>query len=383
MLISMGRLFNIRFLVVLSVILLITNSAFAKVSKRQATSDFSMSERYAALVINSKSGEVLFQKNADRKLYPASLTKMMTVYVTFHKLRDGKLSLADRITVSHKAASMERTNMNLKPGQKISVRDAIYAVIIHSANDAAVALAEAISGNETAFAYEMNKYAKALGMNSSNFKNPNGLPDPEQVTSAYDMARLGIALKRDFPEYYPMFSRKSFTFNGRIYNTHNRVLTRYKYAEGIKTGFIRASGFNLVSSTHSPMGDLVGVVFGGPSAAARDNHMIQILDYGYKALAKKRGVSVAQTEATGEVVEGNEDGFDGGIDPVTSVADSASTDVFDKHLDKVALVNDDVLNSKSKVTNKPQTQNKVVKKAVKKTPPKATTKKAKKIAKTA
>lgn len=358
----MGSLLNKILLIVFVLMIDFSIISFAKTKNNREYSDFTNSERYAGLVINSRTGEVLYQKNADRVLYPASLTKMMTMYVTFKKLKEGKINLADKIPVSHKAASMERTNLSLKPGQKILVRDAIYGVIIHSANDAAVALAESISGSEEAFAFEMNRYAKALGMNNTNFKNANGLPNAEQVTTAYDMARLGIALKRDFPDYYPMFSRKSFSFNGRIYNTHNRVLSRYKYAEGIKTGFIRSSGFNLVSSTHSPMGDLVGVVFGGPTSSARDNHMIKILDYGYKTLAQKKGYTVAQMESL-ENQESTADYVDSNL--------TTEEDVFDKHLVQASIENVDLKETKR--------VNKSVKKQSTKAIKKSSSKKVKKV----
>jgi D-alanyl-D-alanine carboxypeptidase len=266
-------------------------NAEAKRSTRTVNYDFTNSSRYAGLIIDASSGNVLYKKDADKQLHPASLTKMMTLYLTFQAIKSGEYNINDKVPVSQRAAMQPKTKLFLRTGQQVAIKDLIYGLIIHSANDASVVLAEAIAGNETAFATRMTQTARALGMRNTTFKNPHGLHHPEQVTTAYDMAKLAIALRRDFPQYYPMFSKKSFVFNGNIINSHNRVIARYRGADGLKTGFVNASGFNLVTTTSTPTGKLVGVVMGGPSASARDNHMIQLLDFGYQKLASSKGMT--------------------------------------------------------------------------------------------
>lgn len=199
------------------------------------------------------------------------------------------------------------------------VRDAVLGLIIHSANDASVVLAEALAGTEANFANRMTEVAHQLGMTDTVFKNASGLPDSEQVTTAYDMAKLAIALRRDHPRFYPLFSRKSFKFRGSIISSHNRVLDRYEWADGIKTGYTQSSGFNLVTSTSRPDGKLVGVVLGGPSAAARDNHMIQLLEYGYSKVGKTQ---VAK-------VESDKLGINKKFPPSTVVQSPSAFDVID------------------------------------------------------
>jgi D-alanyl-D-alanine carboxypeptidase len=167
----------------------------------------------------------------------------------------------------------------------ISLRDALYGVIVHSANDAAVVIAEAISGSEQAFAAKMTQTAMQLGMSNTVFRNASGLHNPTQVSTALDMAKLAIALRRDFPEFYPLFSKRSFIYKGAVINAHNMVLKRYRGADGLKTGYVTASGFNLVTSVTRPEGSIIGVVLGGPSVASRDNHMMALLDKGYSHLA--------------------------------------------------------------------------------------------------
>jgi D-alanyl-D-alanine carboxypeptidase len=237
--------------------------------------------RHAALVIDADTGRVLRNENASARRYPASLTKMMTLYMTFRALQAGQVSMDQMLPVSKKAAAQPQTNISLKPGSKISVRDCILALIVRSANDSAMVLAEALGGNQENFAAMMTNTAHQLGMKSTMFRNPNGLPDNGQFTTAYDMARLGIALRRDFPQYYPMFKVQSFSYNGRYYGGHNRVLARLNGVDGIKTGYIRLSGFNLVSSMKKDGVNLVAVVMGGNSGAERDDYMVSILKDGF------------------------------------------------------------------------------------------------------
>jgi D-alanyl-D-alanine carboxypeptidase len=250
--------------------------------------DFTNSERYAGLVVNAENGEIVYHRNADKELYPASLTKMMTIYMAFQAIDDGKLSFDQKLPISLKAASQPKTNLRLRAGDTMTVREAILGLIVHSANDASVVLAEAIAGSEDAFADRMTRVAHSLGMSKTTFKNSHGLPNSEQVTTAFDLAKLAIALRRDYNHYYPMFSTRSFKFRGSIINSHNRVMYRYPWADGLKTGFIHASGFNLVTSANRHDTRLVGVVMGGHTASARDNHMIQLLEYGYENLQKTK-----------------------------------------------------------------------------------------------
>lgn len=247
--------------------------------------NFTQSAKYSSLVVDAQSGDVIYQKSANKQLHPASLTKMMTLYIIFEALDNGTLRYHQELPVSLKASMQPKTKLWLKQGQTITVRDAIMGLIIKSANDAAVVLAEAIDGSEDRFAHRMTQTAKQLGMKNTLFKNASGLPDSEQVTTAYDMARLAIALRRDHPKFYPLFSKTSYKYKNSIITTHNRVLARYKWADGIKTGYTNSSGFNLVTSTSHPNAKLVGVVMGGPTAGVRDNHMIQLLDYSYQKVA--------------------------------------------------------------------------------------------------
>jgi D-alanyl-D-alanine carboxypeptidase len=234
--------------------------------------------RSAALVINADTGLVLHQEHADELRYPASLTKMMTLYLVFEALEHNHLKLSYKLPVSKFAASQPPSKLGLKPGEKLSVYDAIVSLIVKSANDSAVILAEAIAGDEDDFAKLMTKRASQLGMTNTIFKNASGLPDPGQKTTAYDLGKLAIALKRDFPKYYPLFAKTTFNFKGRTYHTHNRVTKHYKGADGLKTGYINASGFNLVTSAKRGDKKLVGVVLGGDSAQSRDRKMVGLLN---------------------------------------------------------------------------------------------------------
>ena len=232
----------------------------------------------AAIVMDAESGRVLQAKNPDAIKYPASLTKIMTLYLTFEALEQGKIKLNDRFTVSKTAAAKPPTKLGLRPGETISVEDAILGLVTKSANDAAAVVAENLAGSEKRFAALMTKKARELGMAQTRFRNASGLPDDEQVTTARDMAKLALAVMDDFPEYYPYFSRESFTFRGRTHRNHNHLLGEYEGTDGIKTGYIRASGFNLVASTVRGDTRLVGVVLGGKTARSRDAAMEKLLD---------------------------------------------------------------------------------------------------------
>jgi D-alanyl-D-alanine carboxypeptidase len=242
------------------------------------------SSKYASLVIDADSGVILHQENAGEPRYPASLVKMMTLYMTFQALENGKLRMSQQVPVSEHASLQAPSSLFLKPGESIAVNDAIMALVIKSANDCAVVLGEAVGGNEEHFADMMNHMAKKLGMNNTLFRNATGLPNLEQKTTAFDLARLAVALRRDYPKYYGMFEKTEFTYKGKVYYTHNRVTKNYRGADGLKTGYIRASGFNLVTSARRNGKSLVGVVMGGQSIKGRDRNMMKLLDNAfYKA----------------------------------------------------------------------------------------------------
>ena len=255
-------------------------------AKSKKSSAGGYSPKYSALVIDAKTGVVLHQKNAGEIRYPASLVKMMTLYMTFQALERGQLSMDQKLKVSAHAAGQPASKLYLKAGSTIPVREAILALSVKSANDVAVVLAEAIGGTESQFAAKMTKMAKRLGMTKTNFVNASGLHHKNQTTAAYDMAKLAIALRRDYPRYYPMFDKSQFSFNGQTYRTHNRVAANYPGADGLKTGFVNASGFNLVTSARRGSSSIVGVVLGGPSTKIRDRQMVQLLDKAFYTMER-------------------------------------------------------------------------------------------------
>ena len=238
----------------------------------------------AAILVDARTGEVLRERNADARAYPASLAKMMTLYLTFEDLNKGRLSLDQRLPVSAKAAGQEPTKLWLKSGETVRVSSLILALVTRSANDAAVVLAEAIGGSEAAFARRMTSTARRLGMTSTVFRNASGLPDPKQRTTARDMARLALALYQDFPREYAYFAAEQFEFRGKTIKGHNHLLESYDGADGLKTGYIDASGFNLAASAERNGDRLIGVIMGGPSWRQRDKEMVALLDRGFAEL---------------------------------------------------------------------------------------------------
>ncbi|MGH7039884.1 MAG: D-alanyl-D-alanine carboxypeptidase family protein, partial [Stellaceae bacterium] len=238
-----------------------------------------------SIVIDAVTGQILSEDNPDGLTYPASLTKLMTLYLTFQALDSGRLRLDTRLPVSAWAASQSPTKLGLRPGDTVSVRSLILGIVTRSANDAAVVLAEGIGGSEPAFADEMNAAAQRLGMTRTFFRNASGLPNPEQHTTARDIARLALALIRDFPREYGFFDTKEFDFRGTEVVGHDHLLNWYPGADGMKTGFIRASGFNLVTSAVQGGHRLIGVVLGGATWAARDREMAALLDQAFAGLA--------------------------------------------------------------------------------------------------
>lgn len=233
--------------------------------------------KYAGIVVDAKTGKTLYASNADAYRYPASLTKIMTLYVLFEEMEAGRLSLNSRLKVSKYAASRPPTKLGLKRGGTIKVKDAILGLITKSANDASTVIAENISGSEKNFAVRMTRTARQLGMSKTTFKNPHGLPNSAQRTTARDMATLGRAIQERFPQYYGYFKTRSFKYKGRRFGNHNRLLGRVKGVDGIKTGYTRASGFNLTSSVKRNGRHIVAVVMGGKTGARRNAHMTDLI----------------------------------------------------------------------------------------------------------
>jgi len=232
-------------------------------------------------MLDADTGQVLAQNNADALTYPASLTKMMTLYLTFEALNQGRLRLDQRFYVSAAAAAKQPSKLGLRPGDTVSVRSLILGIVTKSANDAAAVLAEGEAGSEAAFAERMNRKAQQLGMTNTFYHNASGLPDPLQHTTARDIARLALALFHDFPREYRYFSVRSFDFRGETVNGHDHLLDWYPGADGIKTGFINASGFNLATSAVQGGHRLIGVVMGGRTWRSRDQEMAQMLNRGF------------------------------------------------------------------------------------------------------
>ena len=239
--------------------------------------------KHAAMILDANTGAVLHSDNADELRYPASLTKMMTLYLAFETLKSGRMSMSDRVKISQEAASQAPSKLDLEPGESLSVSEAIRALVTKSANDVAVALAEKVGGSQKNFVRLMNARARDLGMTKTHFENASGLPNDDQVTTARDMVTLGLHLQDDFPEYYPLFATGSFSFGRKTYRNHNTMLRTFQGIDGIKTGYTRASGFNLVSSVRRGERHVVGAVFGGSSAAARNGEMRNLLT---RALAR-------------------------------------------------------------------------------------------------
>jgi len=244
--------------------------------------------KYASFVIDANTGASIRARNADSARYPASLTKIMTLYILFSEITAGRIKKSDRIRFSNHAAAQAPSKLGLNPGETITVDHAIHALITKSANDVAAAIAEHISKTEWAFAKRMTKTAVAMGMKNTTFRNASGLPNSKQKTTARDMATLGLRMMTDHPQLYKMFKLKSFTFRGHTYGNHNRLLGAYAGTEGIKTGYTRASGFNLVASVRRGSRVAIGVVMGGKTASSRDAHMRQILDESFPKLSTRR-----------------------------------------------------------------------------------------------
>jgi D-alanyl-D-alanine carboxypeptidase len=264
--------------------------------------------KYAAIVVDATSGEVLYAKRADSPRYPASITKIMTLYLAFDALSTGRMKLDDAVMISPHAAAQAPVKLGLRAGETLTVSEAMQAMAIKSANDIAVALAEKIGGNEARFATMMTLKAQELGMANSHFVNASGLPDSRQISTARDIAILSRAVMRDYPQYYGLFSQQTFTFRGQTWNNHNGLLGRMPGVDGLKTGFTNASGHNLAVSAVRDNHRLIAVVIGGPSNATRDLNAEDLLLTGFDVMTRRaRGekITVAQNlfeaEPTGRV----------------------------------------------------------------------------------
>ena len=233
--------------------------------------------KYAVLVLDANTGKVLHARNARKLRYPASLTKMMTLYIMFEHIEDGKLSYSTEIVASKEAALRPPSKIGLKPGDKITVSQAVKALVTKSANDVAAAVGGHIAGSERAFARLMTQKARELGLRQTVFRNASGLPDRNQVTTARDMAILALRLRDHFPNHYHHFKTRRFTYNGKTFKNHNVLIGRYSGVDGVKTGYIRASGFNLVTSLRHGGRDIVAVVMGGKTSRSRNAEMRRLL----------------------------------------------------------------------------------------------------------
>jgi D-alanyl-D-alanine carboxypeptidase len=251
--------------------------------------------KFAFISVDASNGKVLYSKDANARRYPASLTKIMTLYILFEELKAGRVKKSTKFKVSRHAAARPPSKLYFKPGQKIRVDHAILALVTKSANDVAATVAENISGSESAFAKRMTRTARRLGMSRTVFKNASGLPNKGQYTTARDMATLGLRVQKDYPQYYGYFKTRSFKYKGRSYRNHNRLLGKYRGVDGIKTGFIRASGFNLTASVRRDGKHIVAVVMGGRTGRSRNNYMVKVLNEALKKVPHRKGVGLAST----------------------------------------------------------------------------------------
>jgi D-alanyl-D-alanine carboxypeptidase len=256
---------------------------FGVVAARPARAQIG-SDRYSSIIIDAATGNILSAVNADEPRYPASLTKLMTLYVTFEALRDHRIALSDLVPVSARAAAMSPSKLGLTPATRITVEQAVLGLVTKSANDAAAALGELLGGDEDRFAAMMTLRARALGMAHTTFRNASGLPDPDQVSTARDLALLARHIVTDFPTYYGYFSTRGFVWHGRMIPNHDHMLDTYPGADGMKTGYTVLAGHNLVTSAQRSGVRLIGVVLGAASNSERDIHMAALLDQGFERM---------------------------------------------------------------------------------------------------
>lgn len=279
----------------------LTGGAEASRPKKSGSSD---NPKYASIVVDAETGAVLSERFANKKLHPASLTKVMTLMLLFESLENGNVRLNDRIIISQRAAAQQPSKLGLSAGASIRVEDAILAVVTKSANDISVAIAEHLAGSESRFAARMTKRAHDIGMLNTTFRNASGLHNPGQISTARDMATLARYVLARYPNYYRYFGTKQFTYRGKTMTNHNRLMNSYPGMDGFKTGFINASGFNLIASARRDGRRLIGVVFGGRSWKSRNDHMAEILNAGFSKMGDTRYARAATpTEKSIPVVD--------------------------------------------------------------------------------
>lgn len=272
------KFFHWKILIYILTIFALGCTSSAQAARKRTTS---------SIVIDALSGEVIASSNADERRYPASLTKLMTLYITFSALEKGDIKPDDQLKISRRAANREPSRLGLKPGETIAVKDAVMAMIIKSANDCASVLAENLAGSEAEFAELMTQTARELGMKNTVFKNASGLPNREQKTTARDMAILGSAVYHHFPEYYDLFSAPKFTYKGKTYYTHNHLLKKFAGADGMKTGYTSAAGFNIVTSAERDGRRVIAVTMGHDSVKNRDYKIAQLMNSGLKKISRE------------------------------------------------------------------------------------------------
>ena len=294
--ISNRRFQTHRFFILFSVLVLTCLALLGSFNPASAKPQFS------AIAVDARTGKILFSKDIDGQRHPASLTKVMTLYVVFQDLQAGRLKLSSDLKISQRAASMQPTKLGLKPGATIKVEDAIKVLVTRSANDISAAIGENLEGSESNFAARMTRTARSIGMSKSTFKNASGLPNPAQVTTARDMATLSLRIQRDFPEYYHYFRISSFNYGKQTIRTHNRLLGKFEGTDGIKTGYIRASGFNLTTSARRGKKRIVGVVMGGSSGSSRDKYMMSMLERAFPKCVDGEMIAAAVGTSKGAIV---------------------------------------------------------------------------------
>ncbi len=255
----------------------------------------------ATIAVDARNGKVIMANDADGLRHPASLTKMMTLYILFQELKAGRVTLNTPFTMSNRAARMQPSKMGIKPGANYTVEQAIKSLIIKSANDVAASVGENLSGSESQFAVRMTQTARDIGMSRTTYLNASGLPNPGQITTARDQATLGLRLMRDFPQYYPYFRLQGFNFNGRTIRTHNRLVGKFEGTDGIKTGYTATSGYNLVTSTRRGDARLVGVVLGSSSASGRNAYMVSMLTKAFPKASTGRTIAAYAGSSKGAV----------------------------------------------------------------------------------
>ncbi len=286
--------------VIVAAIALTGDPADARARRKRAAAEV-YQPAYASIVVDANSGAVLQSTHADSKRHPASLAKIMTLYLLFERLEAGKIKLNDELKVTARAAAQAPSKLALKPGETIQVETAIRAIVTKSANDIAVVVAETLAGDENEFAKLMTQKARALGMKNTVYKNASGLPDDAQVTTARDQALLGRAIQERFPRYYKYFSTREFHFRGKAMRNHNMLLGHVAGVDGIKTGYINASGFNIVTSVRRGNRHIVAAVFGGRTASARDARMHSLIEGNLaRAAVKHTAPAIAETAETTE-----------------------------------------------------------------------------------